>query len=254
MTTLMNKTAIVTGASSGIGRSTARLFAQEGANVVVTARRSDALNALVAEIERAGGRAIAVAGDIRDEVLAQTLVDTAIGRFGGLDIAFNNAGTNGEMGPTPGLSLEGWNETLATNLTAAFLGAKYQIPAMLDRGGGSLIFTSTFVGYTAGMPGVAAYAASKSGLIGLTQALATEFGPKGIRVNALLPGGTDTPLAEAWVSTPEALAFVEGLHALKRRARPEEIARSALYLASDASSFTTGTALLVDGGVSINRT
>jgi NAD(P)-dependent dehydrogenase (short-subunit alcohol dehydrogenase family) len=250
----MNKTAIVTGASSGIGRSTARLFAQEGANVVVTARRSDALNALVAEIERAGGRAIAVAGDIRDEVLAQTLVDTAIGRFGGLDIAFNNAGTNGEMGPTPGLSLEGWNETLATNLTAAFLGAKYQIPAMLDRGGGSLIFTSTFVGYTAGMPGVAAYAASKSGLIGLTQALATEFGPKGIRVNALLPGGTDTPLAEAWVSTPEALAFVEGLHALKRRARPEEIARSALYLASDASSFTTGTALLVDGGVSINRT
>ncbi|MEE1611978.1 SDR family oxidoreductase [Microvirga sp. CF3016] len=250
----MNKTAIVTGASSGIGLATARLFAQEGANVVVTARRSDALNAFVAEIERAGGRAVAVAGDIRDEGLAQTLVDTAIGRFGGLDIAFNNAGTNGEMGPTPGLSLKGWNDTLATNLTAAFLGAKYQIPAMLDRGGGSLIFTSTFVGYTAGMPGVAAYAASKSGLIGLTQALATEFGPKGIRVNALLPGGTDTPLAEAWVSTPEALAFVEGLHALKRRARPEEIARSALYLASDASSFTTGTALLVDGGVSVNRT
>jgi NAD(P)-dependent dehydrogenase (short-subunit alcohol dehydrogenase family) len=217
-------------------------------------RPPDALNTLFAEIERDGGRAIAVAGDIRDEALAQTLVDTAIRQFGGLDIAFNNAGTNGEMGPTPGLSLSGWNETLAINLTAAFLGAKYQIPAMLDRGGGSLIFTSTFVGYTAGMPGVAAYAASKSGLIGLTQSLASEFGPKGIRVNALLPGGTDTPLAEAWVSTPEALAFVEGLHALKRRARPEEIARSALYLASDASSFTTGTALLVDGGVSINRT
>jgi NAD(P)-dependent dehydrogenase (short-subunit alcohol dehydrogenase family) len=250
----MNKTAIVTGASSGIGYATARLFAREGANVIVTARRSDALNALVTEIETNGGRAIAVAGDIRDEALARTLVDAAIRQFGGLDIAFNNAGTNGEMGPTPGLSLSGWNETLAINLTAAFLGAKYQIPAMLDRGGGSLIFTSTFVGYTAGMPGVAAYAASKSGLIGLTQSLASEFGPKGIRVNALLPGGTDTPLADAWVSTPEALAFVEGLHALKRRARPEEIARSALYLASDASSFTTGTALLVDGGVSINRT
>ena len=250
----MNKTAIVTGASSGIGYATARLFAREGANVIVTARRSDALNALVAEIVRDGGRATAVAGDIRDEALAQTLVDTAIRQCGGLDIAFNNAGTNGEMGPTPGLSLSGWNETLAINLTAAFLGAKYQIPAMLDHGGGSLIFTSTFVGYTAGMPGVAAYAASKSGLIGLTQSLASEFGPKGIRVNALLPGGTDTPLAEAWVSTPEALAFVEGLHALKRRARPEEIARSALYLASDASSFTTGTALLVDGGVSFNRT
>jgi NAD(P)-dependent dehydrogenase (short-subunit alcohol dehydrogenase family) len=249
----MNKTAIVTGASSGIGYATAKLFAREGANVIVTARRSDALDALVAEIDKEGGRAIAIAGDVRDEALAHTLVDTAVARFGGLDIAFNNAGTNGEMGPTPGLSLAGWDETLAINLTGAFLGAKYQIPAMLDRGG-SLIFTSTFVGYTAGMPGVAAYAASKSGLIGLTQSLASEFGPRGIRVNALLPGGTDTPLAEAWVSTPEALAFVEGLHALKRRARPEEIARSALYLASDASSFTTGTALLVDGGVSINRT
>ncbi|MFC1459570.1 SDR family oxidoreductase [Microvirga arabica] len=254
MTILRNKTAIVTGASSGIGYATARLFAREGANVIVTARRLDALNSLVSEIEAAGGRAIALAGDIKSEELAHALVDTAINHFGGLDIAFNNAGMNGEMGPTPGVSLAGWNEALAVNLTAAFLGAKYQIPAMLDRGGGSVIFTSTFVGYTAGMPGVASYAASKSGLIGLTQSLASEFGPRGIRVNALLPGGTDTPLAEAWVSTPEALAFVEGLHALKRRARPEEIARSALYLASDASSFTTGTALLVDGGVSINRT
>jgi len=254
MTTLMNKTAIVTGASSGIGYATAKLFAQEGANVIVTARRSEALNALVADIEKLGGRAIAIVGDIRDEALAQTLVETAVRHFGGLDIAFNNAGTNGEMGATPGLSLAGWNETLAINLTAPFLGAKHQIPAMLDRGGGSLIFTSTFVGYTAGMPGVAAYAASKSGLIGLTQSLASEFSPRGVRVNALLPGGTDTPLAEAWVSTPEALAFVEGLHALKRLARPEEIARSALYLASDASSFVTGTAMLVDGGVSINRT
>ncbi|MFC4174894.1 SDR family oxidoreductase [Microvirga sp. GCM10011540] len=254
MTTLMNKTAIVTGASSGIGYATAKLFAREGANLVVAARRADGLSALVAEIEQAGGRAVAVAGDVRDEGLARALVETAVDAFGGLDIAFNNAGTNGEMGPTPEVSLEGWNEALAVNLTAAFLGAKHQIPAMLDRGGGSLIFTSTFVGHTVGMPGVASYAASKAGLIGLTKSLAAEFGPKGIRVNALLPGGTDTPMAEAWVSTPEARAFVEGLHALKRRARPEEIARSALYLASDASSFTTGAALLADGGVSINRT
>jgi NAD(P)-dependent dehydrogenase (short-subunit alcohol dehydrogenase family) len=148
---------------------------------------------------------------------------------------------------------EAWLHALDVNLTSAFFGAKHQIPAMLRRGGGSLIFTSTFVGYTAGFPGTAAYAASKSGLIGLTQVLASELGPKGIRVNALLPGGTDTPMGRAMNNTPEAIAFVESIHALKRMASPQEIARSALYLASDASSFTTGTALLADGGVSINK-
>jgi NAD(P)-dependent dehydrogenase (short-subunit alcohol dehydrogenase family) len=254
MPALINKIAIVTGASSGIGRATAKLFAAEGAHVVVTARRHEELEKLVAEIAAAGGKAMALAGDIKDEAFAQSLVAAAIRSFGGLDIAFNNAGALGEMGPTPHVSLNGWTDTIETNLTSAFLGAKYQIPAMLDRGGGSLIFTSSFVGYTAGMPGVAAYAASKAGLVGLTQALAAEFGPRGIRVNAILPGGTDTAAAQAMIGTPEGRAFVEGMHALKRIATPEEIAKSVLYLASDASSFTTGTAMLVDGGVSINRT
>jgi NAD(P)-dependent dehydrogenase (short-subunit alcohol dehydrogenase family) len=124
---------------------------------------------------------------------------------------------------------------------------------MLRRQSGSIVFTSTFVGYTVGMPNMAAYAASKSGLIGLTQVLAAELGPRGVRVNALLPGGTDTPMGRVVANTQEILDHVRGLHALKRIAQPEEIARSALYLASAASSFTTGTALLVDGGVSINR-
>jgi len=254
MKALEGKVAIVTGASSGIGYATARLFAREGARVVVGARRQAELDALVAEIELFGGAAIALAGDVRDEAFARALVETAMDGFGGLDVAFNNAGTLGAMGPTPEVTLAGWTETIETNLTIAFLGAKHQLPALLRRGRGSLIFTSTFVGYTAGMPGVAAYAASKAGLIGLTQALAVEFGPRGVRVNALLPGGTDTPMGQVMAGTPEALAFVEGLHALKRIATPHEQARSALYLASDASSFTTGTALLVDGGVSVNRT
>ena len=254
MPALINKIALVTGASSGIGRATAKLFAAEGAHVVVTARRHEELEKLVAEIASAGGKAMALAGDIKDEAFAQSLVAAAIRSFGGLDIAFNNAGWLGEIGPTPHVSLNGWTDTIETNLTSAFLGAKHQIPAMLDRGGGSLIFTSSFVGYTAGMPGVAAYAASKAGLIGLTQTLAAEFGPRGIRVNAILPGGTDTAAAQAMIGTPEGRAFVEGLHALKRISSPEEIAKSVLYLASDASSFTTGTAMLVDGGVSINRT
>lgn len=256
MNALASKVAIITGASSGIGYSTAMLFAQEGAKVVVSARRQAELDALVAQIEAAGGEAVAVAGDVKDESLARSLVDVAITRFGGLDIAFNNAGAVGEMKPVPELSPDGWRDTLDTNLTGAFLGARHQIPALTERGGGSLIFTSTFVGHTVGMPGMAAYAASKSGLIGLVQVLAAEWGAKGIRANAILPGGTDTPasITNAPDATAETLAFVEGLHALKRLARPEEIAQSALYLASDASSFVTGSALRVDGGVSISRT
>ena len=254
MNALVNRVAIVTGASSGIGRATASLFAREGAKVVVAARRQQELDELVDDITRAGGTAIAVAGDVKDEAVAHALVEAAVGRFGGLDIAFNNAGTLGAIGATTDVATQAWRDTIDTNLTSAFLAAKYQLPAMLTRGGGSMVFTSSFVGYTAGLPQMAAYAASKAGLIGLTQALAVEFALRGIRVNALLPGGTDTPMGRTAASTPEAMAFVCGLHALKRIAAPEEIAQSALYLASDASSFTTGTALLVDGGVSINRT
>jgi NAD(P)-dependent dehydrogenase (short-subunit alcohol dehydrogenase family) len=253
MDALRGKIAIVTGASSGIGYATAKLFAREGARVVVAARRRDELDALVAEIDASGGEALAMDGDVCDEGFAVALVNAAVTRFGGLDVAFNNAGTLGAMGATPDVTLEGWEMTVCTNLTSAFLGAKHQLPAMLARGGGSLIFTSSFVGYTVGFPGVAAYAASKAGVIGLTQSLAVEFGTRGVRVNALLPGGTDTPMGKEFASTPEAKAFIEGLYAMKRLASPEEMAQSALYLASDASSFTTGSALLVDGGISIYR-
>ncbi|RVC80437.1 SDR family oxidoreductase [Mesorhizobium sp. M4A.F.Ca.ET.022.05.2.1] len=252
MFALTDKVAIVTGASSGIGRATAKLFAEQGARLIVAARRQAELDRIVGEIEDADGTAVALAGDVRDEAFAKALVNLAVDRFGGLDITFNNVGAVGQMGAISDLSLDDWRETLDTNLTSAFLGAKYQVPAMVERGGGSLIFTSTFVGHTVGMPGMTSYAASKAGLIGLTQVLAAEYGPRGVRVNALLPGGTDTPAAT--FKTPESRTFVENLHALKRVAQPEEIARSALYLASDASSFTTGTALFADGGVSINRT
>jgi NAD(P)-dependent dehydrogenase (short-subunit alcohol dehydrogenase family) len=253
---LRDKVAIVTGASSGIGRATALLFAREGASVVVAARRPAELDALVAEISADGGRAVALPGDVKDEAYAKALVGLAVMKFGGLDIAFNNAGIVGDIGPLVDLSLKDWHAILDTNLTSAFLGAKYQLPAMVARGSGSFILTASFVGYTAGMPGMAAYAASKAGQIGMVKALAVEYGPKGIRVNALLPGGTDTPasVTHAPGAGPEVQSFIEGLHALKRMARPEEIAQSALFLASDAASFTTGIALLADGGVSINHT
>lgn len=254
MERLNGKVAIITGASSGIGLATAELFAKEGAKLVVGARRQAELDALVARIRAAGGEAVALAGDVRQEGYARALVDLAVEQYGKLDIAFNNAGTLGEGGPSTGVSESGWNDTLAINLTGAFLGAKHQIAQMVKQGGGSVIFTSTFVGYSFAFPGVAAYAASKAGLIGLTQALASEYGPQGVRVNAILPGAVDTEMYRDMNNTTESQAFITGLHALKRVAKPEELARSVLYLASDDAAFVTGTASLVDGGASITRT
>lgn len=254
MARLHEKVALVTGASSGIGRATAKLFAAEGAKVVLGARRDAELQSLVREIEAAGGTAVALAGDVRSEAYAKALVELATTRFGRLDIAFNNAGTLGEAGASTDVSEAGWNDTLAINLTGSFLGAKHQIAQMLKNGGGSVIFTSTFVGHSFAFPGVAAYAASKSGLIGLTQALAAEFGPSGVRVNAVLPGAVDTDMYREMNNTAESQAFVTNLHALKRVATPEELARSVLYLASNDAAFVTGTATLVDGGASITRT
>ncbi|WP_417677009.1 SDR family oxidoreductase [Roseibium sp.] len=249
--TLDAKTIIITGASSGIGAAAAALFAGEGANVVLGARRAPLLKGQADRITAAGGKAAWLAGDVCEEAFAKDLVDLAVSRFGRLDGAFNNAGTTGELGPVPEMSADNWHQVLATNLTSAFHAAKYQIPELKKQKGGSIVFTSSFVGHTIGFPGMGAYAAAKAGLVGLTQVLAAENGPEGIRVNALLPGGTKTDMAG---DDPEFHEFVRGLHALKRMAEPEEIAQAALFLLSDQSSFVTGTALLADGGNSITKT
>lgn len=225
MNRLSGKVAIVTGASGGIGRATAKLFAAEGAKVVVGARRQAELDALVAEIVTGGGEAAALAGDVRSEDYAKSLVALAVEKFSRLDVAFNNAGVLGEGGPSIGVSEAGWSDAIAINLTGAFLGAKHQIAEMLKHGGGSVIFTSTFVGYSFAFPGVAAYAASKSGLIGLTQALAAEYGARNVRVNAILPGAVDTAMYREMNDTPDSVAFMTNLHALKRVGTPEELAR-----------------------------
>jgi len=245
---LHGKTLIVTGASSGIGAAAARLFADEGARLVLGARRENLLDAAAAQITAAGGQARWLAGDVGDEDYARGLVRLAEDAFGGLDGAFNNAGMVGDLLPAPDLDSATWQEVLRTNLTGAFLAAKHQIPALRRRGGGAILFTSSFVGTTrAGLPGMAAYASSKAGLRGLVQSLAAEHGHEGIRINALLPGGTLTAMAGDDPAGHDAIA---ALHPLGRMAQPEEIARAALFLLSDDASFVSGSAMLADGALS----
>jgi NAD(P)-dependent dehydrogenase (short-subunit alcohol dehydrogenase family) len=247
---LKDKTIIVTGASSGIGAASALLLASNGANLVLGARRRPELERLVGQIAQGNGNAVCLPGDVRDEAYAEALVRCALDTFGGLDGAFNNAGTVGQMQPVPDMHSNNWHEVLAVNLNSGFYAAKYQIPAMRDNGGGSIVFTSSFVGHAIGLPGMAAYAAAKAGLVGLVQVLAVEHGTEKVRVNALLPGGTMTPMAG---DDPSFHEVVRGFHALKRIAEPSEIAQAAMFLLSPEASFVTGSAMTVDGGNSITK-
>ncbi|ASV87818.1 KR domain protein (plasmid) [Ochrobactrum quorumnocens] len=250
---LHNKTIIVTGASSGIGAAAAQLFVDEGANVVLGARRARELEAITEGLNRANGRAVFLAGDVKDEAYAAALVDLSKKEFGGLDGAFNNVGIVGEMQPVPDMSLGNWSNVISVNLTGAFLAAKAQIPAMRVRGQGSIVFTSSFVGFSnGGMSGMGAYAASKAGLIGLAKSLASDHAAEGIRVNTLLPGGTVTP--SGGEGNRDALKFIASLHPMKRMASPREIAQASLFLLSDRSSFVTGSPLIADGGMSVRLT
>jgi len=248
---LRNKTIIITGASSGIGAAAARIFTNEGANVVLGARRAPELSSIAGEINnRAAGRAVALAGDVGDTTYARALVDLAQDAFGGLNGAFNNAGIVGDMKPVAEMTLDNWNTVISVNLTAAFLAAQAQVPALLHSGGGSIVFTSSFVGFSnGGLPGMSAYAASKAGLIGLVQSLAADHAAQGIRVNALLPGGTVTPAGGE--GNQEVMDFVAGLHPIKRMAKADEIAQAGLFLLSDRASFMTGSPMIVDGGMSV---
>ncbi len=246
---LNKKVILITGASSGIGAAAADLFAREGACVVLGARRRALLDDRVAEIRANGGQAAALAGDVAEESYAAALVEMAVSEFGGLDGAFNNAGIVGEMCALPDMPGANWQAVISTNLTSAFFAAKHQIPALTQRGGGSIVLTSSFVGHAnGGLPGMAAYAASKAGLNGLAMSLACDHGAAGIRVNTLLPGGTRTAMAG---DDPGVHDTVAQLHPLGRMAAPEEIAQAALFLLSDDASFVTGSALTADGGVSV---
>ena len=246
---LNGKTILITGASSGIGAAAALLFASEGAQLVLGARRKPELQRIADQIIESGGKAICLAGDVTDEAYSEAMVQLAESHFGGLDGAFNNAGIVGDMVPVPAMNTENWHNVLATNLSSAFFCAKAQLPALIKCGGGSLVFTGSFVGFSnGGLPGMAAYAASKAGLIGLVQSLASDHAAEGIRINAILPGGTKTALAG---DDPATHDFIANLHPMKRMATSTEIAQAALFLLSDRASFVTGSALAVDGGMAV---
>jgi NAD(P)-dependent dehydrogenase (short-subunit alcohol dehydrogenase family) len=240
-----NKVAIVTGAGSGIGEAIARQLAEQGAMVVAADLNEKGASQVAAAIERDGRTAVGIRQDVGDPVSVKKSVEFALEKFGRLDVAVNNAGITGDLAPLADYSLEGWDRVIAVNLSGVFYGMKYQIPAMLRSGGGSIVNIASILGSVAARDS-AGYNAAKHGVVGLTKTAALEYSKDGVRVNAIGPGYIDTPLLQALEK--EVYDGLVGLHPIGRLGKPEEVAQLAVFLASDRASFVTGSYHLVDGG------
>ena len=243
---LEGKTAIITGAGSGIGRGIAQLFAREGANVVVADLSLKACGETVAAIHAEGGSAIFVEGNVRCPDHHAALVAAAKARFGRLDIAVNCAGISLAPTPVAQVPLGTWDEITDINLSGVFYAARAQIPAMLEAGGGAMVNIASAAGVR-GVPGLSPYVASKHGLVGLTRTIAVEYAGQGIRANAIAPGFIDTPLSNHF--SPQERARLASRNPMNRLGRVEEVAELALFLASPRSSFITGACVPIDGGI-----
>ncbi|MDE0637800.1 MAG: glucose 1-dehydrogenase [Candidatus Poribacteria bacterium] len=243
---LKDKVAIITGAASGIGKATAKLFAEHGAKVVVADIDKDGGNQTVANIHNAGNEAIYVQTDVTIKADTEQMVAQTVKTYGKLDILFNNAGIAMRL-PVAELSEDDWHRCLNVNLTGVFLCAKAAIPAMQQNGGGTIINMSSIFGIV-GADVRAAYVASKGAVTNLTRGMALDYAQDNIRVNCICPGFVETPLVAGVVRTPEEYQKLADKHPLRRLGQPEEIAYGALYLASDESAFVTGIALPIDGG------
>ena len=247
---LDGKVGVITGASSGIGRAAAILFAEEGAKVVVAARRRESILATVAMIKAKGGEAIAVQADVTKAADVRNIFDQTISMYGQLDILFNNAGIEQPYKMIHELDEEVWDEVINTNLKGVYLGMKYGIPHMLERGG--VIINTGSPGSLVGMPYSPSYCASKAGVLGLTRAAALDYGDRNIRVNCFCPGATATPMLDRVWSGPDWENLVAPRWSTKppiaRLVPPEDMVKTVLFLACDDSTIANGAAFVIDGG------
>lgn len=254
MSIMKDRVALITGASSGIGRATAREFAAKGARVVVAARRQDELDSLVAEIESDGAAANAVRTDVSDSAAVERMVSHVIATFGRLDYAVNNAGIEGEFAPIVDLAEKDWDQVMGINLKGTFLCMKFEARAILAGGHRGAIVNVGSVNSFLGAATGSAYVASKHALIGLTTSVSAELAPQGIRVNLVCPGVIDTPMHRRLREEIGDEVYDQGLlpnvH-LRRAGQPEEIARAIVFLCSEEASYITGTTLTPDGGYTL---
>ena len=249
---LDGKVGLVTGAGGGIGRSTALRFAQEGASVIVADWNLESAQETTALIESQGFPALCIEADVSDESSVASMVQKGVEHFGSLDCASNNAALGGGFHAIDVIDRERWDRCLAVTLTGVWLCMKYEIPAMRENGGGSIVNISSVSGMK-GEAQQAAYSAAKGGVIALTKTAAAETAQQNIRVNSIAPGGIETPGIETYFEQfPEVREATVATHAMRRLGRPEEIADAVVYLCSNRSSFMTGHVMVVDGGIQVN--
>jgi NAD(P)-dependent dehydrogenase (short-subunit alcohol dehydrogenase family) len=241
-------TVLITGALTGIGRASALAFARQGANVVVSGRRDEAGNALAAELRSLGAQAEFQRADVRIEAEVRNLVEATVKRFGRLDIAINNAGTEGSLGPITEASVDNFEATFQTNVLGTLLSLKHEMRVMLAQGSGSIVNLSSIAGQV-GVPGASVYVASKHAVEGLTKSAALEGAAAGVRVNAIAPGPVETDMLDRFVGrSDEAKAGFLSMIPAKRAATVEEIAETILFVASDKARYLSGQRIAVDGG------